>query len=580
MHNSLKVSHGQFSSSGKKAINQDSCDCTIPPSPQLDIKGAVSVIADGISTSDVSQVASKTAVKNFLNDYYCTSEAWSVQTSGKRVIESINGWLAVQTLNSDFRFNKDKGYVCTFSAAIFKTFTAHFFHVGDSRIYRFRNNLLEQLTKDHRTWASSQTSYLSRALGVNESLEIDYQSAPMQTDDIYILCTDGVYEFWDADSVLALLAEHPADLDATAKLLASQALDNGSADNLTIQLVRIDALPKSEISVLNEKLNNLALPPLLKPRQEFDGYLILRELHANSRSHVYLAKDLENESQVALKIPSIARRQDKSYLECLVMEEWVARRINNAHVMKAGIQRRERKFLYTVTEFIEGISLSQWLTDTPKLDLETVRKLIEQVAKGLHGIHRMEILHQDLRPDNIMIDTNGTVKIIDFGAVRISGIEELKKMSVESELPGDALFMAPEFFVGEASSTRSDQYSLAVITYYMLSGRFPYGNAIVRANSKAAQRRLVYQSVLDDKRDIPAWINETLRKALQISPDRRYDEISEFIHDLRQPNPIYLRKSKAPLIERNPLGFWKGLALISTTIAITLFIYIKTHMIF
>jgi serine/threonine protein kinase len=80
--------------------------------------------------------------------------------------------------------------------------------------------------------------------------------------------------------------------------------------------------------------------------------------------------------------------------------------------------------VYVATEFIDGQTLSQWMIDNPRPDLETVRGLVEQIAKGLRAFHRLEMLHQDLRPENIMIDKTGTAKIIDFGATRVAGLVE------------------------------------------------------------------------------------------------------------------------------------------------------------
>ena len=149
-----------------------------------------------------------------------------------------------------------------------------------------------------------------------------------------------------------------------------------------------------------------------------DGYQIVREIHGSSRSHIYLAVDSADGAMVAVKIPSIDLRGDPAYLQRFMMEEWVARRINSAHVLKPCIQSRRHNYLYVVTEFIDGQTLTQWMIDNPKPDLETVRGIVEQIAKGLQAFHRLEMLHQDLRPDNIMIDRTGTVKIIDFGSVQ------------------------------------------------------------------------------------------------------------------------------------------------------------------
>lgn len=574
MNAPLKLNIGQCSTKGQKAINQDFHGALVPKASQLHLKGAAIALADGISSSEVSQIASETAIKSFLQDYYCTSDTWSVQTSGLRVIEAINGWLSAQTQKSEYRFDHDKGYVCTFSALVCKGGLAHIFHVGDSRIYRIRQNAVEQLTKDHRSWTSSKQSYLSRALGFKQHITIDYQCTDMREGDYFLLCTDGVFEYCDNEVFLQILNSHP-DLDGAAKSIVDIALQNGSDDNASIQIVVIEQLPNSQNIELNADVGELAPPPLLQARQSFDGFTIIRELHASSRSHVYLVEDEQSGEKLVLKIPSVELGQDSVYKERFALEEWVARRINNAHILKAFNQKRERQYLYSVFEYVEGTPLNQWLIDNPKPDIETVRNIVEQIAKGLQAMHRLEILHQDLRPNNIMIDQNGTAKIIDFGGVRIAGIVEAQSSSDEDEMQGTALFMAPEYFIGESVSERSDQYSLAVIAYFMLSGRFPYNTQLAKARSVSAQRRLIYQSVLDVDREIPSWIDATLQKALQPFAHKRYQELSEFVFDLRNPNPKFVNRNKAPLLERKPVLFWKTVSLTLGITVLGLLIYIE-----
>jgi serine/threonine protein kinase len=191
-----------------------------------------------------------------------------------------------------------------------------------------------------------------------------------------------------------------------------------------------------------------------------------------------------------------------------------------------------------------------------------VRGIIEQIANGLMAFHRLEMLHQDLRPQNVMIDATGTAKIIDFGSTRVAGVAENISPLGQGEMLGTVQYMAPEYFLGEAGDTRSDLFSLGVIAYQLLSGRLPYGAQVSRARTRAAQRQLHYQSVLADDREIPAWIDEVLRRAVHVDPARRYAELSEFVYDLRHPNAAYLTRTRAPLLERNPVAFWRGVSLI------------------
>ena len=563
MSNQLKITSGQQSDKGRKEINQDFYGIVVPTEPLLSAKGIAIALADGISSSDVSQIASNAAVTGFLEDYFCTSESWSVKTSVQRVLLSTNSWLHAQTRQSQYRFeSKDRGYVCTFSAIVIKSNTAHIFHIGDSRIYRLFDHKLEQLTEDHRLWVSRDKSYLSRALGMNEHIEIDYQSLALEVGDIFILATDGIYEYAHEEFITTAINEHENDLDKAAQLILDEAYQQGSTDNLSIQIVRIDQLPVQDAGELYQQLTQQPFPPNLEARMLFDGYQIIREVYASSRSHVYLAMDTETKNQVIIKTPSVDLRDKVDYLERFLMEEWIARRINNAHVLKPCPQTRKRNFLYIVTEFIEGQTLTQWMLDNPKPDVEMVRSIIEQVANGLQAFHRQEMLHQDLRPNNIMIDHSGTAKIIDFGSTRVAGLMDIASPLDRHDILGTAQYTAPEYFLGEQGTIRSDMFSLGVIVYQMLSGRLPYGVEVVKARSKAAQYKLNYTSVLNIDHKIPAWIDEAIKKSVHPDPYKRYSEISEFMYDLRHPNKAFLKKTRPPLMEQNPVLFWKSISLI------------------
>ncbi len=571
MKHSLQISSGAYSSKGRKKLNQDFHGTSVPSEPLLTSKGVATALADGISSSQVSQEASETAVVNFLDDYLCTSEAWSVKKSGFHVLNAVNSWLVSLTQKSDHRFNKDKGYVCTFSGLVIKSRTAHLFHVGDSRIYLLRHNELKQLTEDHRIWLSEDKSYLSRGLGINPTLEIDYQALTVEEGDQFLLTTDGIYEFLSEDEMVAIINQGD-DLESAAKQLVEQAYEANSDDNLTVQLLRVETLPEQDSSELYKELTVLPFPPVLEPGQEFDGYKIVRTLSVTSRSSVYLATDvtLPDSPKVVIKVLSADKHDDNAYIERFLMEEWVARRINSPHVLRACEQKRKRNFMYIVTEYIEGQTLAQWMIDNPKPNIEQVRNLIEQIAKGLNAFHRQEMLHQDLKPENVLINQEGVAKIIDFGATKVAGISEILSLDTHQDILGTAQYTAPEYFLGEAGSARSDNFSLAVIAYQMLSGRLPYGTKVAQSRTKASQDKLRYVSVLNEKQEIPVWIDFTLKKALQPNPLKRYAELTEFVYDLRHPNKEFMNKTRPPLLERNPLAFWKGLSLFLAIVVVYL----------
>ncbi len=572
MSSQLRISVGQHSDKGRKETNQDFHGVYIPQEPLLTSKGIAIALADGISSSELSHIASETAVKSFLEDYFCTSEAWSVKKSAEQVLNATNSWLHTQTRQSQHRYDQDKGYVCTLSAVVLKSTTAHILHVGDSRVYLLRGKTLEQLTKDHRHWISQAQSHLSRALGISPELEIDYHALSVDKGDIFLLVTDGIHEYVAPDLLIDLIHANEHDLDKAAKEIVDKTYTQGSTDNLTAQVVRVDELPSQDANAVYQQLTELPFPPVLEARMMFDGYQIIREVHASSRSHVYLAFDNETNTQIIIKTPSIDLRADPVYLERFLMEEWIARRINSAYVLKPCLQTRKRNYLYIVTEFIEGQTLTQWMIDNPKPNLEIVRRIVEQIAKGLLAFHRMEMLHQDLRPENIMIDSTGTVKIIDFGSTRVAGIMEITTPIGRNDLLGTAQYTAPEYFLGESGTPRSDMFSLGVITYQMLTGNLPYGTQVAKSRTKTSQSRLTYRTLLDDEREIPVWIDDVIRKAVHPNPYKRYEELSEYLYDLRHPNKAFLNKTLPPLLERNPVLFWKSVSYVLTIIIAILLI--------
>ncbi|RZT30774.1 bifunctional protein-serine/threonine kinase/phosphatase [Cupriavidus agavae] len=557
----LAVSVGQHSEAGRKAVNQDFHGVVQPGGQQLASKGIALALADGISSSAVSQVASAAAVRTFLEDYYCTAEAWTVRRAAQRVLAAVNAWLHAQTRRSDARFDLDRGYVCTFSALIFKAREAHMLHVGDARIFRLHPQQLEQLTDDHRVQVSSAESYLSRALGAGPAIEIDYRSWEVEPGEIYLLATDGAYAYLDAADVRQALAAHGDDLDGAARHLVAMALERGSPDNATLQIARVDNLPDPDAPGVLAQGGRLALPPPLAPRMQFEGYTIVRQLHASARSHVHLAVDDLTGQYVALKTPAVDRHEDVAHLDGFLLEEWVARRIDNQHVLRPHAVDRPRRHLYVAMEYVEGQTLAQWMIDHRQPGLDAVRAIVAQLAAGLRAFHRREMLHQDLRPENVIIDRAGTARIMDFATVHVAGLAEGTRSPLATLPVGTLQYAAPEYFVGEGGTAASDLFSLAVLAYQMLTGHLPYGLQVTQLRSRADLRRLRYVPLRERRPDLPPWVDTVLRKALHPDAARRHEALSEFVEALRAPGPHAVQRLARPLIERNPLRFWQALSL-------------------
>ncbi len=560
MSGGLQVSVGQHSDAGRKAVNQDFHGVAHPVGHHRVTKGVALALADGISSSAVSQIASAAAVRTFLEDYYCTSEAWTVRRAAQCVLAAVNSWLHAQSRHSEARFDRDRGYVCTFSALIFKAREAHLLHVGDARVYRLHRHTLEQLTVDHRICVSASEAYLGRALGASPSVEIDYRTWGVEPGEVYLLATDGAYEYLEAADIHQALTASGDDLDRAAQALTALALARGSQDNVTLLLARVDALPEPGARNAMAQTRHLTLPPPLAPRMQFEGYTIVRALHGSARSHVHLAVDDHSGQHVALKTPAVDQREDAAHLEGFLLEEWVARRIDNQHVLRPHAADRPRKHLFVAMEYLEGQTLAQWMIDHPHPGLDAVRGIIAQLATGLQAFHRREMLHQDLRPENVMIDRSGTVKIIDFGSVHVAGLAEATRPPHSAMPVGTLQYTAPEYFVGDDGTAASDLFSLATLAYQMLTGKLPYGLQVTRIRDRADVRRLRYTSLREQRPELPAWVDHALRRALHPNALKRHEALSEFVQALRAPSEPLWQRATPPLLERNPLRFWQTLA--------------------
>ena len=548
----LRVALGQFSSAGRKPVNQDSMAARLPEGFEAAVKGIALAVADGISSSSSSQIAAETTVKALTTDYYSTPEAWTVKTSARKVIEATNSWLYAQNRQARIS-DMNHGMVCTLSALILKGREAHIFHVGDSRVSRLLGDSLEPLTEDHVAAVSETERHLVRAIGARHNVDIDYRRVALAADDVYLLTTDGVHEHIDGRAVCR--AMRSGSLDDAARAIAEEALSRGSADNLTVQLLRVEALAEPSLAPIDSAL---PLPQSLRPGERLDGFRLLRDIHETHRSKLLLALDAGG-NKVALKIPGVETGENTEYLQRFLYEEWVARRVDSPHIVKAAVADTPRSACYVAMQWIEGMTLRQWMHDNPQPTLAAVRSIAEQIARGLRALHRREMIHQDLRPENVMLNSAGTAIIIDLGSVAVAGLDE-SAPGLLGALPGTFQYTAPEYLSGDFVSWRSDQFSLAVIVYEMLTGRLPYGAEVARVRSRKDQKRLVYQPADAGDSGVPAWIDFALARACHRDPMRRYDAMTEFLADLRRPSPAFVPKKAQPLIERSPLRFWQGLA--------------------
>ncbi|NYT28226.1 protein kinase domain-containing protein [Candidatus Thiodubiliella endoseptemdiera] len=524
---SLKLTINSHSIAGVKPENQDNCAYYTPDDQALEYKGIASVMADGVSASARAKEASSCCVKSFLSDYYATPDSWGTEHAAIKVISALNNWLYSQSM----RAGEESSMLSTLSILIVKSNTAHIFHVGDSRIYCYRNGVLTQLTQDHVLNVNKEKTYLSRAIGFDLKVSVDYQTFDIQPQDLFLLTTDGVHDVLRKEELQQSLGEKCSCED-----LVEQALKAGSKDNISAMICQVEQLPEKNLNEVFDELTQKPVPPDLEKGMKINGFEIESLLVSTAKIQLYLAKNITTSELVALKTPSINFEDDAQYLQYFMYEQWVGQRIQSPNVVKIHKSNMQDKFLAYAMEYIKGKTLRQWIDENPSPDMDVVLSIVKQIISGIRAFHRQEMLHCDLKPENIMIDKIGQIKLIDFGAARIAGVEELLSPIDASNNQGTQGYTAPEVILNDEVSQASDQFSLGAIVYEMLAGCVPYKDKLDRNLSIKKLEKLSYDSILKYDPHVPIWIDGAVQKACNLKRAGRYEVLSEFLYDLSHPN--------------------------------------------
>lgn len=568
---SLKVKIGRVTDAGIKPTNEDAVNSLVPTVPhQLEYKGVCCALADGVSTAEAGKEASSLAVSRFVEDYYKAPDTWSVSHAGQKVLSATN--LSLFKKSHEFR-HESKGYLCTFVGLVFKSQTAHFFHVGDSRIYLLRDGELKQLTRDHSTFIGEGKSYLTRALGMDNNLHVDYGKVELSPGDVFLLSSDGVHEFIEEQAIIQTLTTNSSEQEK-ADILLNMALSQGSDDNLSCIVAHVEQISNQSLDDFNTKLTRLPFPPNLQPGMALDGYVVKKELFASPRSQLYLVEDKETEQQMVMKTPSMNFNQDTAYIDRFIQEEWIGKRISNDKVVEIIEQSRPRTCLYYLMEYVEGIGLDDWIEQHPLPSPKRAIAILKQIAKGLEAFHLNETIHQDLRPANILINHKDEIKIVDFGSTFVAGTAELFNPIEHEGALGTATYSDPQYLLGKNPGIQGDLYALATISYELFTSQLPYGDKIEECRTAFDYDHLRYKSASNHNPIIPIWFDRALEKGVQMDTDKRYLTIEQFLTDLTQPNPDFLLDVPESARKHNSVLFWgmlSGAMMLLLVVVISMF---------
>jgi serine/threonine protein phosphatase PrpC len=559
----VKASAGFASETGPRPRNEDFAGAVFGwelPRPRRDV---VAAIADGIGGAKGGRVAAETAVRGFLDGFCDLPETMEVRRAAAAVISSLNGWI-----NSQGRRDPElAGMGCTFTALVLRGRVAHVLHVGDTRAYRLRGERLACLTIDHvREDGSGRAGILNRALGVETEVRLDYGAQPVALHDRFLLCSDGVYGVLRPETIADILRERSAS-DDSARALVAAALDAGSSDNSTALVLDVVELPTAESADIGAAIMQLPMIAVPVDGETVDGF-VLKVLVSDGRySRLFGAVDEVEGGEVVLKFPKPQVATIATYHAAFVREAWVGARVNSPWIGRViELPPGRQTCLYTVMPLYQGELLATRIARRPLLGLEEGRNIAIKLARGIAALHRAGIIHRDIKPDNVILENNGSLKLIDLGVVRVPGLEDFPP----EDIPGTAAYMAPEMFTGEPGNEATDMYALGVTLFRAFTGEFPYGN--LDAVSPPRRRRPTPLAEL--RPDLPAWLQSALGRAIATDPAERFRDMNELALEMETgPVRAPVEASQPPtLYQRYPVQFWQSVAaLLAFALALSLY---------
>jgi serine/threonine protein phosphatase PrpC len=546
-----RASVGFSSKTGPRKANEDFAGAVFGaelPEPRQEV---VAAIADGIGGAKGGRIAAETAVRGFLDGFCDLPETMEVLRAGAKIVSALNGWI-----NSMGRQDPNlAGLGCTFTALVLRGRVAHLLHVGDTRAYRLSGDRLTCLTTDHvRQDGSGRSQTLNRALGVEAEVRLDYAAQPVALHDRFLLCSDGVHGFLTDESIAGILRDRSAPED-TAGALVAAALQSGSTDNCTALVLDVVALPTAGSADISAAILELPAIPTPLRGETIDGFVLKALISEGRYSRLFAAEDEIEGGIVALKFPKPQLASVEAYRAAFAREACVGARVHNPWVGRViELPPGRQTCLYMVMPLYQGELLETRLSRSPALELEEGRNIAVRLARGVAALHRAGIIHRDIKPDNVILENGGSLKLIDLGVVRVPGLEDFPP----EQIPGTQAYMAPEMFAGEPGNEATDIYALGVTMFRAFTGEFPYGNL----DATSPPRRNRPRDFCALRPDLPAWLQAALARAIAVDPATRFHDMTEFAFEMEAGParvPTEIRRPRT-LYERAPLQVWQGLA--------------------
>lgn len=549
----LQLSFGEATATGPRTENQDAIRVVTPAPALAASKGYLLALADGVSQCADGGLAARATLQALALDYYSTPETWAVAQSLDRLLVAHNRWLQAGSGGQPL--------LTTLSALILRGRRFTLAHVGDCRAYRLHGGQLERLSEDHVWEQPGMQHVLKRALGLDQHLVVDYLEGELREGERYLLVSDGVWSTLGDAGIHSLLRDEH-DPTAACQALVTAAHLAGSQDNASAVLVQVDALPDNDLADTLAQLQQWPLPPKLREGQDFEGWQVERLLAESRQSLVYRVRDAQARRWLLKTLPT-SRHDEAQAGAALLLEEWFLRRVAGRHFAEAHALP-QRQHLYYVQREYAGQTLAEHLRLSGPLGLPEWLDLAPRLLKALGLLHRRNILHRDIKPENLLWCDDGELRLLDFGLAYCPGLSR----DEQHALPGTPSYIAPEAFAGAAPDRQQDLYAAGVTLYRLLTGHYPYGEIEAFQHPRFAKPAAPSRY----RPDIPAWLDDCLLRAVAASPGERFETAEEWLLVVEQGERQALNVRPRPLLEREPLKVWRGVALASLLLNLILLV--------
>jgi len=561
---SFELDMGCAMARGPRSQLEDFVGCALAPAHQASW-GGIAAVADGVSSGGAGLMAAQTTVMTLLSDYHATPATWDTTVALDRILGAQNAWLVDHNRRQQDRPKRAQRAdpqlaMTTLTALVLRGQGYTLAHVGDSRAALIRAGEYTPLSQDHTMGGGVFENGLTRAMGMDNALRLDFQEGDLQVGDCFVLTSDGVHGVLKVSQVLALTQEGSAQEVADA--LVAKAIAAGGRDNASAVVIRIKGLAAATLADVRRQGEMRPIPPRLQAGDTVDGMRVDASVFSNGVHRLYKVWCPRLARHLALKTLHESRASDPEERAMLAHEGWLSGRATERDargLVKAHEAPPGALAFYILYDWLEGRTLADRLSAGERFEVPDLLEACTQVVRAVGKLHQMGIVHRDIKPDNLHQGTDGHWRVLDLG-VALSGQEPKALQALHAGTPS---YMNPEQWSDDPQQARpgphSDLFALGVTLYTWLTGRLPYGEVEPYQVGRYRRDPVAPSRI---RPDVPIWLDQIALKAVARDPKQRFETAEEMLLALERGASRPLGPARhTPLLQRDPAAVWKiGLA--------------------